>query len=489
MQRPRFRYFVFIFMMVVALALSGCSGDDGAVGPAGAAGADGADGAQGEQGPSGEMGKPTDTFFTLAVTDNSGGSHTGDNLLFMDFLGELEPGTPSADVVIAPEVDPGAIDVDGDISDWTAANLSTVNVINQSGTALAAHTVTVGAAYDDQYIYMVVQWTDATLNNYKSEWEYDLATDTWSVLGTGDGANEDRLFIGFPVVDNEGNFVDGGKGCAVSCHLAMSTDAKDHMGMNVDGDKLDMWHWKATRSAPALLAEDKHWILKGWTVGEPQNGRKLDDGRAAYVTNRYGKSEYGTLPLVAGDTPMYVPFNGPFIVGDTSTATRIASNDRVLWDYETLPYTTWVDAGGIPEDGDRVPGYIMRAPLGAAADVYTEAQYADGKWTVELVRLRNTGDSDDHQFVEEAAEPAVPSDITITPDATNGGTLYTDNLCSVCHGADGDTIAGYDIGGKGAGHILAAGLDNSASGQIRTMTEVLLTPQEAADIAEYLEDK
>ncbi len=404
----------------------------------------------------------------------------------MKFLDAGASATPSADTVIAPKVAPGAITMDGKISDWNTANLSTVKTINQSGTGLSAKDVTVGAAYDDQYVYMIVQWDDATKNNYKNQWTYDGTK--WTMTGE----NEDRLFVGFPITDNEGNYKDGGKGCMASCHLLMAGTAApgegSMMAMNHAGDKLDMWHWQATRSAPARIAQDKYWQKEGWVAGAPENGRISDAGMNAYITNQFGGSEYGTSGLTLGTTPMYVPLNGPFLATGTST-TRVVSADRVLWASDAISYAEWILSGGAPAAGDVVPGYVTRLPNGSFADVYAEAKHDGTKWTVEMRRLRNTGDGNDHQFVsgtDAAAPSATSTTLTLTPNAANGATLYASKSCSGCHGAAGANVAGHSIAKKGAGHVLAAGIDYMLDGQVRTMPAIALTPQEAADIAAHL---
>ena len=475
-------------------ALAGCGGgSDGAAGPAGAAGVAGVAGAAGAAGAG--AGKPANTYFTMAFTDNGGGSHRGDNLLYMKFLDEgvSASGVATADIVAAPKVAAGAITMDGDISDWPAANLSTIKAINQSGTGLAATTVKVGAAYDDQYVYMIAQWDDATKDNHKGQWVYNAASSVWALSSD----NEDRLFVGFPIKDTEGNYKDGGKGCMASCHLVMNgTPAPGEgsmMAMNTTGDKLDMWHWQATRSAPARIAQDKYWIKEGWSAtGGPENGRIADAGMSAYIPNQLGGSEYGSSGLTLGTAPMYVPFNGPFIAGTTGTTTRVASNDRVLWANDAISYAEWL-LTHTPAAGDLVPGYVTRLPNGSFADVYAEAKHDGTKWTVEMRRLRNTGDGDDHQFVaatvaapDAAAPSATSTTITLTPNATTGAALYTSKSCVGCHGAAGTNVAGHSIAKKGAGHVLAAGISYTTDGQVRTMPAIALTPQEAADISAHL---
>jgi hypothetical protein len=49
-------------------------------------------------------------------------------------------------------------------------------------------------------------------------------------------------------------------------------------------------------------------------------------------------------------------------------------------------------------DGATVPGYIFFIPTSSAADVQAVARFADDTWTVEMRRLRNTGNAEDVRF-------------------------------------------------------------------------------------------
>ncbi|MCZ7683945.1 MAG: hypothetical protein M5U28_36330 [Sandaracinaceae bacterium] len=111
-------------------------------------------------------GTPTDTYFALAVTDDSR-NHTGDRLLFLDFAdrvrGTFDTTERGNRVVQAPFVE-GTITVDGDDGDWDGVPVTRVDARPQSSYVLSEHydavpiTIEVSAAYDDERVYLRARW-------------------------------------------------------------------------------------------------------------------------------------------------------------------------------------------------------------------------------------------------------------------------------------------------------------------------------------------
>src|SRR4030066_2037653 len=104
-RRMRIR-FVPVFMLVSVVLLSACnSGGDSIT--------------AGSSLPS------ADTYFALAVTDNSH-NHAGARLLFLDFQDAPDASAIRHNVVISPKVGSGAIALDGAAGDWNPAHLTPV---------------------------------------------------------------------------------------------------------------------------------------------------------------------------------------------------------------------------------------------------------------------------------------------------------------------------------------------------------------------------
>jgi cytochrome c553 len=476
-------------------------------------------------------GVPADTYVSLVVTDNSHW-HVGDNLLFVDFVAkdETAPTVDAAlvnDYIIAQHTanigHSGAqtLTIDGDTSDWHHATCPTVKAIPIFGwTNRAASGFGTGAAvditardiefciaYDDTYIYTIAEWDDPTKSIGRKTWTYDLGAGAWT-KASGAGADEDRLFVVWPMTDNEGNYAAGGAGCLNYCHTSPTlnedlsggtTDEYWHMSTNRNRDLVDTWHWKAVRTGPALIAEDKWWTTAGETStdalgnaiytgfnasGVPQSGRKADDGISSY-------SKMNNALAPSGD-PYWVKYSGPF----TSYGT--------LWNTEAIPYQTWLDLGSTPSDGDLIPYEITRQPSGSISDVlavskWTAAATVDGvttpaHWVVEMRRLRNTGDmGHDREFVghkyTDVTAPTAATDVVLIGDATAGATKYAAS-CGGCHQTDAKGVGtapnmtNPSIQGTALGMIYASPSNLSGLGTMKDQSA--LTAQEAADVAAHL---
>ena len=118
----------------------------------------------------------------------------------------------------------------------------------------------------------------------------------------------------------------------------------------------------------------------------------------------------------------------------------------------------------------------------------SSASYDAGtsSWTLELRRLRNTGNPDDHSFDGVASLPPIDQIVTAV-DSIAGAALYGLH-CEGCHAVQG---AGFQDSGTwfvprvqrtSAGHILRASMDVPPMFSFST-----LTTQEREDIAAYLQ--
>jgi len=143
------------FVLFLLLFLPGCGGGSSSVG-----------GNENLPAPT-PSSAPADTYFSLAVTENSH-NHTGARLLFLDFQDETpNPAIIQNNIVISPNMATGSITLNGNASDWDPALLTTVNGLVQNNYPLSEFIdavpteITVGSAWDDNFIYFLVQWEDA----------------------------------------------------------------------------------------------------------------------------------------------------------------------------------------------------------------------------------------------------------------------------------------------------------------------------------------
>jgi len=213
--------------------------------------------------------------------------------------------------------------------------------------------------YDTENIYMLAQWTDGhnLFTGYsdpgesvdKNQWSFD--GESW-----GKSGNEDRLGILWAATDNlEAN-------CAKMCHT-------DGLMKTYDGN-VDVWHWKAARSNPIGLTDDKWWN---------PGGRGSDSKTVgAYADNKN----------TAGDAPEY---SGPI----TDDHFIIIPEGGSSGDLETAI-----------NEANSYPGYILNENAeGSRWDVQSIGTFDEGTgmWTVEFQRALNTGHSDDVAFTDNSA--------------------------------------------------------------------------------------
>ncbi|MHC4932921.1 MAG: ethylbenzene dehydrogenase-related protein, partial [Planctomycetota bacterium] len=194
-----------------------------------------------------------DILFSIAVTDNSGGVHNGANQVDLAWQG-----TPDSETVVVGDLAAlgrSAPAIDGDASDgaWGAAPTSNLSFDPQSGDN-GVTGATVQAAYLDEFIYFRITWSDptGTQNNLRKQWTFDGSS--WAQ----NGENEDRLYLMFEIDDARGTASAGtmsgtttsfqALGCTISCH-------GDGV-MRLDRGRVDIWHWKATRTDPAGYLDD-----------------------------------------------------------------------------------------------------------------------------------------------------------------------------------------------------------------------------------------
>ena len=229
------------------------------------------------------------------------------------------------------------------------------------------------ALYDDTNIYLLAKWEDGhnlmggtaepTESVDKNLWSHD--GETWSKSG-----DEDRFAFLWEARDTFG------ASCGNFCHSDGSMATND--------GNADVWHWKAVRSNPLGLSDDKWWSSAG-------------RGSDASTVGAYNDNIN-----VAGDGPMYSgPItNGHFIIiAEGGSTNDLETNIDVANTY---------------------PGYYLDANAqGSRWDVKSVGKFDDqtGTWTVEFQRALDTGNSDDVVFTHDSEINFA----TATFDNTGGG--------------------------------------------------------------------
>jgi len=471
---------------------------------------------------------PADTYFAMAVTENSH-NHYGENLLFLDFQDRPNTKAIAPRVVISPHIESGSITLDGSMDDWNPTYLSKVwgRVMNNYPLSefydAMPGEITIGSAWDDQYVYFLVNWEDANhdASVTRNEWTFDgskwhkkthkrpsKGTPSYAAVNRKDAVSgaesEDRVFFMFPVNDVQRNFRDGGLGCAAYCHAnlehggplneTMTGEDVAAMHTNVPGDKADVWHWMSTRTLPAGTLKDGHLV---YGIGD-YNGRKGDKGDAPVVSNDEKK-----LKISKASKPVYMSLVDSMAKNYGSGSKR----DKLRFDQlDAVPLK-----GQKFAKGDTIPYTINRPSTGSRGDVTARATFnKDSKrWTLEIKRLRNTGDANDYQFVADTDDTSPTNPAAIVGDAKRGEQLYNAHGCSACHQQKGEGMYTDDKWvfpriqrTSGSAVYKTVLLNREMRGAVRSfiaeemkkqlprvMPDIHISEQEAEDIATWLQQQ
>lgn len=332
---------------------------------------------------------PAPVTFALGVVDNMFAPPQSAQRLNLVF----GAGVPSPTTVVSTRtaVPPT---LDGLDSDWSATPASTV-VLSSPGAVIGmseslwnselapfgrtwpfsfnVSSASVKSMFDDQRVYFLVRWADATENVRKGFLTWDGDGGVWR-RSTED---EDRLVFAFNIRSSFPAFEV--IGCAGACHLNRNLgDTSDagrafRLSMHTNGptEFADVWEWDSVTTDPMGSAEDWYWDVnrrnadgpQGWTTS---NVRTLSDGGVEPISMSSAGVNASPVALFASDaglSPEAIPFDGTGLV-----------------------------------DGTTVPGVVHRQASSTRADLRAKGRWANGFWTVELSRARLTTDPNDAQF-------------------------------------------------------------------------------------------
>jgi hypothetical protein len=204
-------------------------------------------------------------------------------------------------------------------------------------------------------LFLQLTWLDATPDRALMEWV--AGEDGW----TNNGSQEDGFGLMWDAVGGFPRFT-----CAYACHIRdfgvsrSAFHASNRMQLAAGDAWLDLWNWKADRTARYGFADDRFVDREG----------------------------------MRGDRPGELFQPNSLLARDAAeAATPFGEGDRPLYDADNRPL------GGRPPAGSRVPGYLVERPAEGRADVAATAQHHDGRWCVVLRRALDTGDRRDVVFV------------------------------------------------------------------------------------------
>ncbi len=468
---------------------------------------------------------PADTYFAIAVTENSH-NHYGDNLLYLDFQDHPNTSSIAPRVVISPEIESGSITIDGKMDDWNPTYLTTIwgRVMNNYPLSefydAIPGEITVGSAWDESYVYFLVHWEDSNhdASTNRNLWTYDgekwkkkdhvpplAGSPSEDVVNKDDAVfgseSEDRVFFMFPIRDQQRNFRDGGLGCSAYCHANAELSATTTEGAvgedvaamhtNAPGDKADVWHWTSTRSLPSHTLKDGHLV---YGIGD-FNGRKSDNGDRPTIDNDTKK-----LSISKPSQPAFMSYRD-FAAGNYGTD---EGDNTKFEQFDAIPIQ---DLKFVQTD--TIPYSISRPSTGSRSDVTAYAIFNNQtkRWTLEIKRLRNTGDGDDYQFMQGTNDAPPTNPAAIIGDPKRGEQLYQTQGCVTCHQNKGEGLFQEDRWvfpriqrTSGATILKTVRLNRAMRGAVRSfiademkksvqriMPDIHISEQEAEDIASWLQ--
>ncbi len=346
----------FLSTCILVVLLAGCTGKEGPAGP---------------PGYPGEPGPPGQNLVATPITSQDFGVLIA-NSTAADYVGAYNVSLTSdtlasgANKVIAfPISTPPAIDgVDGGGVEWKSAVTYNVALDSIAGAYSGITNVEIRAAFDRTYVYMQFKWQEVANGEFipaadvtKRQWVFDSTGASWSQSG-----GEDRLLVSWALTNITGWASEGAK--AIFDGANFRTPAA--------GEFADLWEWQSTETNYSGWLADK---IVGFAASGDNSAYDVGVSPAFVIEN----------PANNGN-PTYMKA-GSTVYGST-------------YPLRSFDYTLFANPTNGWRNGATVPGYIFFAPSGSAADVRARGTFdtGTGVWTVELSRMRKTGNGDDAAF-------------------------------------------------------------------------------------------
>lgn len=326
------------------LCIVGCEGDQGPQGP---------------QGFDGSDGEPGQNLVPAPIADQVIGILVN-NSTSTDFNGALKvtvtsraDATPSATQVVAREKALSPV-IDGRVNgdEWATLPQSTIGFSNVGGNDNGIASANVRLGYNRDYVFMLVEWTEI------AEGGFEAAADTtwrrWTYNGSSwsQSGGEDRLYVLWEIGNVTGWDANGA--AAVFDGSQFSTQGTE---------TADLWAWLSTQTYYIGTAADRvvnstAASMGGADIGEP-------------------------VSLLNGPDN-----NLPAYMAEHSDTT---GTDYPLRNFEFVRF----DPASRFATGATIPGVVAMIPTASMANVRAVAKFDSGTWTLEIIRLRNTGWADD----------------------------------------------------------------------------------------------
>jgi hypothetical protein len=315
--------------------------------------------------------------------------------------------------------------LDGDLSDpvWKNArqvSVETIQGVNQKD-GLGESTVDIRAVSDGKHVYFAFTWDDP--NRSLKHLPLIKKEDGWHLLHTDyDIEDEDSFYEDkFGVMFSHSREPGGGTAHLGKQPLKGMPAAYSGRGLHytTDGSKTDVWHWKAARGGMLGIVDDNYFAAPKEPKPEEAAGKTrykagyaTDEGKVFYKNNFKHESAGGYRgPVKVEKLPKdYAAVNKA--MGRIDLDPDTGEDENAKWwmtEDEVVAYSAEADKA-IPV-GTVIPGVLIAGKYeGDRADVKGVARWAAGRWTLEAVRLVDTGNKGDLPFADGLAMWVSPFD-------------------------------------------------------------------------------
>lgn len=332
----------------------------------------------------------------------------------------------------------------------------------------------VRAAFDDDQLYLLLQWSAPIRHDQQLPWGWDAAGSRWRSDRT---RMEDAAYLSFAIGDTAPKHAT--LGCATACHVAAAPSlivrpqpspspwpppsylAHFSCRTGSAGERLDTWAWRAASTAPYGLADDGRIEPDGPAGDRCFAADGLTCSRACTSKDGLGQFIYpcsrGTSEanLVSGQP--YAKASGAGGGGDDTLNPPYLFKQLVDpepgWDPRYLAWPAPPPVGTspvplAPPTGTgpfTLPGFVLHRPSPHRDDVRARARWADGSWTLELARRRVTSDPDDFQLPARKGGSTGGGGASATYSSLSASIFVPRCASASCHGGGPPPPSGVPV--------------------------------------------
>ena len=269
------------------------------------------------------------------------------------------------------------------------------------------YSVTLRSAYDAENIYFLAEWDDPTHSIARQPWYFDPVAKKWAqesgarvfnANGTiaREAFGEDKLGMLWNVNKSVSGWDNAT--CFKSCHTNLSqADGFARHYTNAPSERVDMWHWKATRMNVNNMFDDQY------QDDAYPNGRKSDDKTGGGDVNNTqslvitGTTTSVNVPkyFIPNRTGYYWILQSEVENGTAKLITAVDADGVLAYEGGVIdPNTdTEYQRKGAGVGSKVIPGITTSPFVGSRGDITCVGIHTGTGWVLEYKRALKTGDT------------------------------------------------------------------------------------------------